>query len=323
MARLKIGNIKGPTGATGQNGVSITGIELKETSTNGSKVYNLILSNGNKLEFTAPIGPIGNTGPKGEQGVQGVQGVGIKSIVYKNNDSSGGNVYTITLTNNNTYEFTAPKGAKGDRGEKGEPGESTAVSLRWDDILEKPSSFPSAWGSVAGKPSSFTPSAHNHAWSEITGKPTVFPTSWSNVSGKPATFPPDSHTHPYLSTSGGTVSGNLTVTGRIVSNEEISSKGVNFSDLISRIQALENKTNKWTYLGRDNLTIPSKYKEIRVEHYNENNWNYTNGWFLIDDLTRNKKMSDVAYDYNGYITYTASSRKLTKGGGGYWDVYAR
>lgn len=243
------------------------------------------------------------------KGPTGSAGVGIKSIVYKNNDSNGGNVYTITLTNNNTYEFTAPKGAKGDRGEKGEPGESTAVSLRWEDILEKPSSYPSAWGSVTGKPSSFTPSAHNQSWTTITEKPT--------------TFPPDSHTHPYLSTNGGTVSGNLTVTGQIVSNGEISSKGVNFSDLISRIQALENKTNKWTYLGRNNLTIPSKYKEIRVEHYNENSWNYTNGWFLIDDLTKDKKMSDVAYDYNGYITYTASSRKLTKGGGGYWDVYAR
>lgn len=257
MARLKIGNIKGPTGATGQNGVSITGIELKETSTNGSKVYNLILSNGNKLEFTAPIGPIGNTGPKGEQGVQGVQGVGIKSIVYKNNDSSGGNVYTITLTNNNTYEFTAPKGAKGDRGEKGEPGESTAVSLRWDDILEKPSSFPSAWGSVAGKPSSFTPSAHNHAWSEITGKPTVFPTSWSNVSGKPATFPPDSHTHPYLSTSGGTVNGNLTVTGQIVSNGDVTA----FSDreLKENIQPLKDnfldklQVYSYNYIGEKDI----------------------------------------------------------------------
>lgn len=257
MARLKIGNIKGPTGATGQNGVSITGIELKETSTNGSKVYNLILSNGNKLEFTAPIGPIGNTGPKGEQGVQGVQGVGIKSIVYKNNDSSGGNVYTITLTNNNTYEFTAPKGAKGDRGEKGEPGESTAVSLRWDDILEKPSSFPSAWGSVAGKPSSFTPSAHNHAWSEITGKPTVFPTSWSNVSGKPATFPPDSHTHPYLSTSGGTVNGNLTVTGEFLANGDVTA----FSDreLKENIKPLKEnfiddlQVYSYNYIGKDSI----------------------------------------------------------------------
>lgn len=203
MARLKIGNIKGPTGATGQNGVSITGIELKETSTNGSKVYNLILSNGNKLEFTAP------------------------------------------------------KGAKGDRGEKGEPGESTAVSLRWDDILEKPSSFPSAWGSVAGKPSSFTPSAHNHAWSEITGKPTVFPTSWSNVSGKPATFPPDSHTHPYLSTSGGTVNGNLTVTGEFLANGDVTA----FSDreLKENIKPLKEnfiddlQVYSYNYIGKDSI----------------------------------------------------------------------
>ena len=257
MARLKIGNIKGPTGATGQNGVSITGIELKETSTNGSKVYNLILSNDNKLEFTAPIGPIGNTGPKGEQGVQGVQGVGISSVRYKNLSEDGSFIYTITLTNNQTYDITCPIGPKGDKGEKGEPGESTAVSLRWDDILEKPSSFPSAWGSVAGKPSSFTPSAHNHAWSEITGKPTVFPTSWSNVSGKPATFPPDSHTHPYLSTSGGTVNGNLTVTGEFLANGDVTA----FSDreLKENIKPLKEnfiddlQVYSYNYIGKDSI----------------------------------------------------------------------
>lgn len=173
------------------------------------------------------------------KGPTGSAGVGIKSIVYKNNDSSGGNVYTITLTNNNTYEFTAPKGAKGDKGEKGEPGESTAVSLKWNDILEKPSSFPSAWSNVTGKPSSFPPSAHNQSWTTITEKPDIFPTNWSNVSGKPATFPPDSHTHPYLSTSGGTVSGNLTVTGTIVCNGDITA----FSDkeLKTNIKPLNSK----------------------------------------------------------------------------------
>ena len=257
MARLKIGNIKGPTGATGQNGVSITGIELKETSTNGSKVYNLILSNGNKLEFTAPIGPIGNTGPKGEQGVQGVQGVGISSVRYKNLSEDGSFIYTITLTNNQTYDITCPIGPKGDKGDKGEPGESTAISLRWEDILEKPSSYPSAWGSVTGKPGSFPPSAHNHAWSEITDKPTIFPTNWSNVSGKPATFPPDSHTHPYLSTSGGTVSGNLTVTGAIVSNGDVTA----FSDreLKENIQPLKDnfldnlQVYSYNYIGKDDI----------------------------------------------------------------------
>lgn len=135
MARLKIGNIKGPTGATGQNGVSITGIELKETSTNGSKVYNLILSNGNKLEFTAPIGPIGNTGPKGEQGVQGVQGVGISSVRYKNLSEDGSFIYTITLTNNQTYDITCPIGPKGDKGDTGEKGETVAISLEFEDII--------------------------------------------------------------------------------------------------------------------------------------------------------------------------------------------
>ena len=257
MARLKIGNIKGPTGATGQNGVSITGIELKETSTNGSKVYNLILSNGNKLEFTAPIGPIGNTGPKGEQGVQGVQGVGISSVRYKNLSEDGSFIYTITLTNNQTYDITCPIGPKGDKGDKGEPGESTAVSLRWDDILEKPSSFPSAWGNVTGKPSSFPPSAHNQSWTTITEKPTIFPTNWGNVDGKPSTFPPDSHTHPYLSTSGGTVNGNLTVTGQIVSNGDVTA----FSDreLKENIQPLKDnfldklQVYSYNYIGEKDI----------------------------------------------------------------------
>ena len=135
MARLKIGNIKGPTGATGQNGVSITGIELKETSTNGSKVYNLILSNDNKLEFTAPIGPIGNTGPKGEQGVQGVKGIGISSVRYKNLSEDGSFIYTITLTNNQTYDITCPIGPKGDKGDTGEKGETVAISLEFEDII--------------------------------------------------------------------------------------------------------------------------------------------------------------------------------------------
>lgn len=47
---------------------------------------------------------------KGEKGNSGADGVGIKDITFKETDSNGGNVYTITLTNGNTYEFTAPKG---------------------------------------------------------------------------------------------------------------------------------------------------------------------------------------------------------------------
>lgn len=34
---------------------------------------------------------------------------------------------------------------------------------------------------------------------------------WGNIQSKPTTFPPESHTHNYLSTSGGTVSGTITL----------------------------------------------------------------------------------------------------------------
>ena len=67
-----------------------------------------------------------------------------------------------------------------------------------------------AWGSVTGKPSTFTPSSHNHSWANITsGVPvtaTRWPT-WSEVTSKPSTFTPSSHTHAYLPLAGGGLSG--------------------------------------------------------------------------------------------------------------------
>lgn len=95
------------------------------------------------------------------------------------------------------------------------------------------------------------------SWNSISGKPNSFPTVWSNVSGKPATFPPDSHTHPYLSTSGGTVSGNLTVTGQIVSNGDVTA----FSDreLKENIQPLKDnfldnlQVYSYNYIGKDDI----------------------------------------------------------------------
>lgn len=135
--------------------------------------------------------------------------------------------------------------------------DSGTITVSWNSISGKPNSFPTAWSSVTDKPSSFPPSAHNHAWSEITDKPTIFPTNWSNVSGKPATFPPDSHTHPYLSTSGGTVNGNLTVTGQIVSNGDVTA----FSDreLKENIQPLKDnfldklQVYSYNYIGEKDI----------------------------------------------------------------------
>lgn len=63
-----------------------------------------------------------------------------------------------------------------------------------------------SWTDIAGKPSTFTPSTHNHTISQITDigsasvkyattSGTANAVAWSGVSGKPATFPPSSHTH--------------------------------------------------------------------------------------------------------------------------------
>jgi len=135
--------------------------------------------------------------------------------------------------------------------------DSGTITVSWNSISGKPNSFPTAWSSVTDKPSSFPPSVHNQSWTTITDKPTIFPTNWGNVDGKPSTFPPDSHTHPYLSTSGGTVNGNLTVTGQIVSNGDVTA----FSDreLKENIQPLKDnfldklQVYSYNYIGEKDI----------------------------------------------------------------------
>lgn len=56
----------------------------------------------------------------------------------------------------------------------------------WDDVQNKPSTFPPdshshAWSAITDKPSTFTPEAHTHLWADITDKPSV--------------YPPESHNH--------------------------------------------------------------------------------------------------------------------------------
>ena len=88
------------------------------------------------------------------------------------------------------------------------------VSFLWKNILEKPSVFPSDWGMLANKPTTFPPATHTHeaqavavAWTDVTDKPATFPpvehtheaqavaVAWTDVTDKPATFPPVEHTH--------------------------------------------------------------------------------------------------------------------------------
>lgn len=61
-------------------------------------------------------------GTNGTDGTDGTDGVGISSITFKEKDASGNNVYTVTLTNTNTYDITCPIGPQGETGATGATG---------------------------------------------------------------------------------------------------------------------------------------------------------------------------------------------------------
>lgn len=74
-----------------------------------------------------PVFTVVFDGLKGEQGIpgSGADGVGISNIALKESTAAG-NTYTITLSNGQTYDFTAPVGPQsttpGPKGDKGDPG---------------------------------------------------------------------------------------------------------------------------------------------------------------------------------------------------------
>lgn len=53
-------------------------------------------------------------------------------------------------------------------------GEANAID--WDNVQNKPSTYPTTW-------------------EKVDGKPNVFPTNWASISDKPTTFPPSTHSH--------------------------------------------------------------------------------------------------------------------------------
>lgn len=64
----------------------------------------------------------GTNGTNGTDGTDGTDGVGISSITFKEKDADGNNVYTVTLTNTNTYDITCPIGPQGETGATGATG---------------------------------------------------------------------------------------------------------------------------------------------------------------------------------------------------------
>ena len=116
--------IQGETGATGAQGVGVASVTYDSTDAQGNNIYKINLTNNTWYLFTAPRGAQGEQGIQGPQGIPGVgqDGVGIASIVFKETDASGNYVYTIILSNNNTYDIVCPKGATGATGATGADG---------------------------------------------------------------------------------------------------------------------------------------------------------------------------------------------------------
>lgn len=67
------------------------------------------LTTGDKSNLVAAI----NEAAKSGGGSGGKDGTGIESITYKGEDASGGNMYTVLLTDGTSYDITAQKGAAG------------------------------------------------------------------------------------------------------------------------------------------------------------------------------------------------------------------
>ena len=82
------------------------------------------LSNLTTEDKTNLVAAINEAAKSGGSGSGGAASTGIESITYKGEDESGGNMYTVLLTDGTSYDITAPKGAKGDKGDPGVPGKT-------------------------------------------------------------------------------------------------------------------------------------------------------------------------------------------------------
>lgn len=111
----------------------------------------------------------GPAGKDGSDGLDGSDGVGISGVAFKETDASGNNVYTITLTNGTTYDFTAPKGATGSKGDTGATGPnsvSTSTATNITGILKGNGSTVEA--AVAG--TDYAAASHTHSYIPTSAK---------------------------------------------------------------------------------------------------------------------------------------------------------
>ena len=78
------------------------------------------------------------------QGLRGQQGVGVASVVQttESHVSSGQNIWTLTLTNGNTYDFSVENGERGGQGEKGEQGNGLVIRGIYETLSDLQQAHP-------------------------------------------------------------------------------------------------------------------------------------------------------------------------------------
>lgn len=180
------------------DGVGISSITFKETDAQGNNVYTVNLTDGSHYDIVCPkgaqgaTGATGETGPEGPQGPQGVQGVqgpagrdgvdgqdgvGITSIIFKEKDAQGNNIYTVNLSNSTSYVIICPRGLQG---ATGPAGAGVATGGTTGQVLSKVSGtdYDTQWRNVHEVPSGGTA---GQVLSKVNG--TDYNVQWATPSG--------------------------------------------------------------------------------------------------------------------------------------------
>ena len=128
-------------------------------------------------------------------------------------------------------------------------GETSAID--WDNVQNKPSTYPTTW-------------------EKVDGKPNVFPTNWENIEDIPANFPPSTHSHNITDINGlnteleeltNDISG-LTATLQTVTN--------NIDTIFTNIASLSNSVNDKMNSPTNNGSSTSYF--LRWSNANQGTW---------------------------------------------------
>lgn len=126
-----------------------------------------------------------------------------------------------------------------------------ASAIEWDNVQNKPSTYPTTW-------------------EKVDGKPNVFPTNWENIEDIPANFPPSTHYHSIANINGlsteleeltNDISG-LTGTLQTVTN--------NIDTIFTNIASLSNSVNDKMNSPTNNGSSTSYF--LRWSNANQGTW---------------------------------------------------